>query len=913
MRTARPADIHGEVTYRLRITSAVLLYAAVAMLGTSDVAAQSRRAIRAGSEPTSRNLEAVASRIHAGRCNLLLVGDSIATHLALDGRGTWVTGIWRSWRPLAWRGRFVPTTLHGVAVNGTRVDDGGQSPAFDPACELRAANLRPGQSVDDTVDSGWWGIPINVFRTTGDLGDRRLYRVELPAAAEGRDYWARYRSDPTWAEGPLRGTYLPILDPDSVSRFFLVAGESDGIDVDLTDQRPASGFALGALSIDFDHASKTDAGESVALELRTDPSHFEPAGRSLAMLGAVIERRDRDVGLLIGAHAVGGDTTKSHLDEGEWLPSGDGGFLRRYEDEYLVEFIERVEWNTFVVTLGTNDLKSYFRTPTETAARLAAVVDRYRDAANEARRRRTSILEPRFLVISPATAEDPEFGPEFAGLDAAIGALAGGDVAVVHLHRLLVDELGIGSSHQPELLVDPAHPDEVGAMLNAELVWNEIERSLHGSSVAAGPLRRVPNEYATIAEAAIDAQPDDVILVAPGEHVGAAVVATGDLEIRGSAGAEATEFRSVGPEPILRIDAASESPVRLRGLTLSGGRGADGGGMRSDACPLVIERCRVRDCVATGHGGAIRTGSRSLVLRDVAIEDCAAGGDGGAISVVDGPLVVEGLWIRRCEASASGGAIDAGDATAALSDVLLEDNLATDGGALAGASSSLTVVGSSFLRNSSRGTGGALHVTGSIAVSECTFEGNTSLGDGGAIRLDTPLASTFEQSTFVDSACGGVGGVIAASGGGSTSWRGVTVRTGLADVAGGGVHLDCHDLLVATSEFENLHAPACGFASIACGTLVIEASILCPDSLDICGEYEDLGGVEYPSQCGGLCEGDINQDGVRDGGDLGFLIAAWGECPVASFCRADLNRDGAVGGDDLGRLLSLLGPPCTAP
>ncbi|MCA9283793.1 MAG: S8 family serine peptidase [Phycisphaerales bacterium] len=46
--------------------------------------------------------------------------------------------------------------------------------------------------------------------------------------------------------------------------------------------------------------------------------------------------------------------------------------------------------------------------------------------------------------------------------------------------------------------------------------------------------------------------------------------------------------------------------------------------------------------------------------------------------------------------------------------------------------------------------------------------------------------------------------------------------------------------------------------------------------------------------------GDLNGDGVVDGGDLGILLAQWGPC---SGCPADLNGDGSVDGEDLGLLL----------
>jgi len=53
------------------------------------------------------------------------------------------------------------------------------------------------------------------------------------------------------------------------------------------------------------------------------------------------------------------------------------------------------------------------------------------------------------------------------------------------------------------------------------------------------------------------------------------------------------------------------------------------------------------------------------------------------------------------------------------------------------------------------------------------------------------------------------------------------------------------------------------------------------------------------------CVGDLNDDGVVNGADLGGLLAFWG--PTPSYPRADLNGDGVVNGADLGMLLSAWG------
>jgi hypothetical protein len=85
------------------------------------------------------------------------------------------------------------------------------------------------------------------------------------------------------------------------------------------------------------------------------------------------------------------------------------------------------------------------------------------------------------------------------------------------------------------------------------------------------------------------------------------------------------------------------------------------------------------------------------------------------------------------------------------------------------------------------------------------------------------------------------------------------------------------------------------------------------------GKFEDLrGGGSVVSPMDGYFEtlkltltfgiclfGDLNEDFVVDGADLGILLSAWGECDGT--CAADLNHDGDVNGADLGDLLSVWG------
>ena len=53
------------------------------------------------------------------------------------------------------------------------------------------------------------------------------------------------------------------------------------------------------------------------------------------------------------------------------------------------------------------------------------------------------------------------------------------------------------------------------------------------------------------------------------------------------------------------------------------------------------------------------------------------------------------------------------------------------------------------------------------------------------------------------------------------------------------------------------------------------------------------------------CLGDVDGNGVVNGGDLGLLLGDWGPCPKG--CAGDINGDGVVNGADLGLLLGAWG------
>ena len=92
------------------------------------------------------------------------------------------------------------------------------------------------------------------------------------------------------------------------------------------------------------------------------------------------------------------------------------------------------------------------------------------------------------------------------------------------------------------------------------------------------------------------------------------------------------------------------------------------------------------------------------------------------------------------------------------------------------------------------------------------------------------------------------------------------------------------------------------------GSATFEGTTVCGNLLDgesdeqVHGDWTDDGGNSVIDECVADCPGDFNHDGSVDGGDLGFLLAAWGGPD------ADINGDGSTDGGDLGLVIGAWGP-----
>ena len=872
--------------------------------------------------PHVRNLDGFAERVRSQRSNMLVIGDSISTHFSSSARGTWVTAIWKEWKPDQWRGRFFPAVYHVHIPNGTWVYEYGVSPSLDPNCNpvINGLPAYPGQDLGGEFGSGWWGNFINAFETTGDLAERRLIRGGTRGNIDGQSGWEMYSDDGAWALGELRGTFTVLGTSDLLPRYVMggkpAEGPSTYLAIDLSDQLPDSGRRLLPLSIDFMNygLGQSNMGH-VEFEVRSDESYTEISGQEICFHSGTIENIDRETGLLMGSQSMGGDRTKCHLQEGEDLFSNGMMVNRHYDDDYLAEFIEIHEWNTFLITVAANDL-SGGSSPAVVVENVGRLIDRYRSAWEVARSRNKSLLDPMFLVISPHTCGTIVNDDVYASYDELVGALAGGDVAVCHLYSIIEEQFGSVDTWGDQLLVDSVHPSELGIRVMADLVWEQIELAWGGASGDLGPTHRVPGEHSSLAEAASAAEPGDRILVAGGVYSESLTLDTPGVwfySVNGPGAARIIPPSGNRCVDILGVDASSSAPIKFEGFEFSSGSADRGGAIRVQSASLELFDCTIRDCSASLHGGGVFAGQSVLRLTETDVFDCDAIENGGGLALDFSLMDAESLFIRDCIAGGSGGGVWAADSTSnILGSRFMNNRCHSLGGGVAAEGGFVLGLNVNFQSNSvigeglSQGFGGGMYLTGGCDLHLITMDSNVAWQTGGGLRIDSASdALQLANIQFFNNVAAVKGGGFSLAGGGSATMRDCKFTECQSGQWAAGIHVENGNLDVSLTMFESLDSPMCQAIDVEAGSAGVSSSVFCPGEMTLCGKVKDLGGNEYIEGCVAICEGDLNGDGYVNGSDLGLFFVEWGHCPLGTYCRADLNRDGRVDGADLGFFLLL--------
>ena len=281
-----------------------------------------------------------------------------------------------------------------------------------------------------------------------------------------------------------------------------------------------------------------------------------------------------------------------------------------------------------------------------------------------------------------------------------------------------------------------------------------------------------------------------------------------------------------------------------------------------NGCAQSGVRMAILDGCAAGAGVLACSGSCSAALSMTAGQTvyCVAGGD-SAGTVLTSPLNI--VVIAPALPACSGATVavfgdNAFDDTASTTPQVVQSN-ATN-------TASATIQKSTWFKF----TAGA---TGAYSISLCGSTGDTMMAIG---TVCPSVGTTFQTLAYNDDA------PLCSSGGTENLASFIDATNGGATGTFAGFPLT-QDLVLG----QTYYIVAGSFSATAnvTGTLKIDG----------------------PPQAGS-CVGDLNDDGVVNGADLGLLLGAWGACPGdVPGCLGDLNIDGVVNGADLGLMLGAWG------
>lgn len=235
----------------------------------------------------------------------------------------------------------------------------------------------------------------------------------------------------------------------------------------------------------------------------------------------------------------------------------------------------------------------------------------------------------------------------------------------------------------------------------------------------------------------------------------------------------------------------SEANVRIKESSFSGNQASYGGALYTSSkseVSIIGASFEGNKAVCDaegkgGNGGAIHTRDVSIIIKNTTLDGNSAENNGGGIYQVAISLKLEAdVSFKNNAAAVHGGAIYISYATQEdgtkkgavleINGTSFEKNTALSGGAISARSESkLTVVGSSFVGNSTPGAevgsefgGGAIYANNStLRFTDTAFDGNLSGYYGGVFRLDACV--TTLSGVEMQNSTGGTGGVIYAGGG----------------------------------------------------------------------------------------------------------------------------------------------------
>jgi CSLREA domain-containing protein len=323
------------------------------------------------------------------------------------------------------------------------------------------------------------------------------------------------------------------------------------------------------------------------------------------------------------------------------------------------------------------------------------------------------------------------------------------------------------------------------------------------------------------------------------------------------------------------------------------------------AGPLVV----ATDVTMTGSGrqtvlnagtgeGVLRVAGSSLRLGELAVQGgTSAVGGGSAISAEEAALELHAVQVTGAHSDQGGGALQVAGGSVVLDNTTVRDSDGRDGGALSAINASVTIVGSTFQRNTATAHGGALFVSypSALSIKGSTFDSNVAIGQGGAVYLegrsreakDATVSATFTSNSARDAGgamfirttsngltdgkvlIGGstfknndanVGGALGVNDG-VVSVTGTTFTANSARHSGGAIGA-AGELTIDGSTFTSNTTPGSGGAITSLGLLKISGSTFTTNSAGEAGGALAMQGYAMPSISSSLFRGNTAGNGA---------------------------------------------------
>ncbi|NIS51695.1 MAG: hypothetical protein GWN67_11410 [Phycisphaerae bacterium] len=283
--------------------------------------------------------------------------------------------------------------------------------------------------------------------------------------------------------------------------------------------------------------------------------------------------------------------------------------------------------------------------------------------------------------------------------------------------------------------------------------------------------RLVPGVYPTI-QAGIDAAVDgDTVVVAQGTYFENVDFGGKSITVTSTAPNEpaATVIDAAGSGTVVTFPDVASANCVLAGFTVThGDTSVNGGGMLCLNGSIEINNCIISDNSATENGGGIYIKLANLTLNGCVLSRNSAYGVGNL---------------------AGGGGIFTRYGGLILTDCQFNDNTAfnSSGGGIRCTDAELTLVGSTFVSNSSVREGGGVSTDAERAtLTDCKFNGNSAKYGGG--MCNSHRGATVTNSVFASNSAERGGGICTLQiHSGDLSLNNCTFRSNSADDFGGAV------------------------------------------------------------------------------------------------------------------------------